>query len=103
MVLKNPITADVNHAFVSLYVSEPPDILESVLYSTIGDLLRAPFFDTVRTINMDGYVASASVTELPPVAALGTIIQVRPCLAMGGHLCSNWRCEPLGSVDTMVD
>ncbi|OEH79738.1 peptidase M16 domain-containing protein [Cyclospora cayetanensis] len=75
VVLKNPIVGDVNHAYVSLYVSEPPDILESVLYSTIGDLLRAPFFDTLRTINMDGYVAFASVTELPPVAALGTIVQ----------------------------
>ena len=76
VILKNPIAGDVNNAYVSLYVSEPPDILESVLYTTIGDLLRAPFFDTVRTVNMDGYVASATVTELPPVAALGTIVQV---------------------------
>ncbi|KAL8434900.1 hypothetical protein Efla_000711 [Eimeria flavescens] len=75
VILKNPIPGDVNSALVSLYISEPPDILESVLYSTIGEMIRAPFFDTVRTINMDGYVASASVTELPPVVALGTIVQ----------------------------
>lgn len=77
IVLKNPIAADVNNALVSLYVSDPLDILESVLYSTIGELIRAPFFDTVRTVNMDGYVASASIIEMPPVSALGTIVQVR--------------------------
>ncbi|KAL8442390.1 hypothetical protein Emed_007302 [Eimeria media] len=75
VLLKNPIPSDVNNALVSLYISDPPDILESVLYSAIGEMIRAPFFDTVRTINMDGYVASASVTELPPVTALGTIVQ----------------------------
>ncbi|KAL8454968.1 hypothetical protein Emag_001221 [Eimeria magna] len=75
VLLKNPIASDVNNALVSLYISEPPDVLESVLYSTIGEIIRAPFFDTVRTINMDGYVASASVTELAPVTALGTIVQ----------------------------
>ncbi|KAL8269442.1 hypothetical protein Esti_006632 [Eimeria stiedai] len=90
VLLKNPIAADVNNALVSLYISDPPDVLESILYSTIGEMVRAPFFDTVRTINMDGYVASASVTELPPVTALGTIVQssLRSPNELEEHVCS---------------
>lgn len=80
--LRNPIPGDVNSAFVALYVADPPDVLESVLYSTVGEMLRAPFFDTLRTVNMDGYVAAAAVTELPPVVALSTVVQVgRPVSA----------------------
>ncbi|KAL8428506.1 hypothetical protein ACSSS7_007171 [Eimeria intestinalis] len=90
VLLKNPIAADVNNALVSLYISDPPDVLESVLYSAIGEMVRAPFFDTVRTINMDGYVASASVTELPPVTALGTIVQssLRSPNELEQHVCT---------------
>lgn len=74
--IPNPIPSDVSNAYVSLLVSEPPDALEAVVYQMIGELIGAPFFDAVRTRKMDGYVASASVIDIPPVVALGTIVQV---------------------------
>lgn len=74
--VRNPIPSDVNNAYVSLFVSEPPDALEAVVYQMIGEIIGAPFFDAVRTRKMDGYVASASVIDIPPVAALGTVVQV---------------------------
>ncbi|EPT29914.1 toxolysin TLN4 [Toxoplasma gondii ME49] len=72
----NPIPEDATNAYVSLYVTHPPpDMMEMVVYSLIGEVISSPFFDTIRTHWMDGYVAAAAVREVPPAMTLATIVQ----------------------------
>lgn len=72
----NPIPEDATNAYVSLYVTHPPpDMMEMVIYSLIGEVISSPFFDTIRTHWMDGYVAAAAVREVPPAMTLATIVQ----------------------------
>ncbi|KEP63432.1 UNVERIFIED_CONTAM: toxolysin TLN4 [Hammondia hammondi] len=72
----NPIQEDATNAYVSLYVTHPPpDMMEMVIYSLIGEVISSPFFDTIRTHWMDGYVAAAAVREVPPAMTLATIVQ----------------------------
>ncbi|PFH35998.1 hypothetical protein BESB_056490 [Besnoitia besnoiti] len=72
----NPIAEDTTNAYVSLYVTHPPpDMMEMVVYSLLGEIISSPFFDTIRTHWMDGYVAAAAVREVPPAMTLATIVQ----------------------------
>ncbi|EEA08436.1 insulysin, putative [Cryptosporidium muris RN66] len=72
---KNPISSDYNNAIVANFLTPPVDLLDTSIYSTIGELISVPFYDTVRTSWQDGYVAFAGVSIATPSMVLVGAVQ----------------------------
>ncbi|KAH8583039.1 peptidase M16 domain containing [Cryptosporidium sp. chipmunk genotype I] len=70
----NPIFSDKNNAVVAHYLTPPVDLIDVSIYSSIGEILNSPFYDTLRTEWQDGYVAFATTKyETPIISLIGAV------------------------------
>lgn len=73
--VNNPISSDKNSAVVAHYLTPPVDLIDVSVYSSIGEILNSPFYDTLRTEWQDGYIAFATTKYESPVVALMGAVQ----------------------------
>ncbi|KAJ1607021.1 secreted insulinase-like peptidase [Cryptosporidium canis] len=72
--VNNPISSDHNNAVVAHYLSPPTDLIDVSVYSSIGEILNSPFYDTLRTEWQDGYIAFATTKyETPIISLIGAV------------------------------
>lgn len=70
----NPISSDKNNAVVAHFLTPPVDLIDVSIYSSIGEILNSPFYDTLRTEWQDGYVAFATTKyETPIISLIGAV------------------------------
>ncbi|KAF7457124.1 toxolysin TLN4 [Cryptosporidium felis] len=71
----NPISSDMNNAVVAHFLSPPTDFIDFSVYSSLGEIMNSPFYDTLRTEWQDGYIAFATTISETPIISLVAGVQ----------------------------
>eukprot|EP00746_Dinoflagellata_sp_MGD_P167388 gnl/MRDRNA2_/MRDRNA2_97964_c0_seq1.p1 gnl/MRDRNA2_/MRDRNA2_97964_c0~~gnl/MRDRNA2_/MRDRNA2_97964_c0_seq1.p1 ORF type:complete len:1184 (+),score=293.62 gnl/MRDRNA2_/MRDRNA2_97964_c0_seq1:176-3727(+) len=71
----NPRANDPNHVTVVSLLAGVPDVIDSVVWSIIGQVLGPVAYDELRTRKQLGYVVSGGVGKLSNVLVLNVVVQ----------------------------
>merc|ERR1719375_2778528 len=71
----NPRTGDPNHVTVVSVLAGVPDVIDSVIWSIIGQVIGPVAYDELRTRKQVGYVVSGGVGKMSNVLALSVVVQ----------------------------
>merc|ERR1719387_1370491 len=71
----NPRPNDPNHVTVVSILAGVPDVIDSVVWSIIGQVLGPVAYDELRTRKQHGYVVSGGVGKMSNVLALSVVVQ----------------------------
>jgi len=71
----NPRTGDPNHVTVVSILAGVPDVIDSVTWSIIGQILSPVAYDELRTRKQLGYVVSGGVGKMSNVLVLSVVVQ----------------------------
>merc|ERR1719387_1521911 len=76
----NPRPNDPNHVTVVSILAGVPDVIDSVVWSIIGQVLGPVAYDELRTRKQLGYVVSGGVGKMSNVLALSVVVQGKEML-----------------------
>merc|ERR1719161_2173064 len=76
----NPRADDPNHVTVVSVLAGVPDVIDSVLFSIIGQVLGPVAYDELRTRQQLGYVVNGGVGKMSNVLALSVVVQGKEML-----------------------